>query len=618
MKIRRLLTLVLIVVSPIIVGQTRAQRSSGPTEKVPPKEKPNAKAKIPTGEEESVKAFQKDQAVQLLRDALSSSSSIQDVGERSQLVSRAAELIWGYDQQAARLSLSKTFEDLLSQYKDPKVVQSIEKLGLLDEALIRLIASMMRKDANLAASAQQHLEEMRKENLKEGVAGSSNKERFSLAQESLGSNLQKSVELAGGVLQTGVPLGFPQFLYDLRRADISSADALFARGLTVLASGRVYRARDAIQLSVYAFRERMVLLPTPDAGDQSAKLQFGMFTKELSPPEYGLDPAVANPYLAAAFGFLTRQLQINGVGRVDTVQLVQSLFLATKLGVYSSRLGLSRADMWQQLKFDLVVRCKNANIDTATIQNITGFAERLAATDEVFQFGDDSSLNSAKDIKDQKRRNEVLVRGIWNLIQAKRFQQAETRIKEVDEKDVRETLNDLLGYYAGKANWSDGNWIEVGRRASLIKDVRIGLLLLLESAKAARAAKGPERNITKQFLLDARALIPGVSNRNDRAKGLISIASLAAETYPQLSVEMLPEVLSAINASDNYDGGDFQILIDVLPQFRVALSSADSNLDVWLKRQAKVDWTNALRLAADIDSKRLRTIALLSACGAIL
>lgn len=616
MKLLRLLTVVLIIVSPMIAIQTRSQKSRGTSERNTQKEKPSAKATDSTAVEQSVKAFQRDQAVQLLRDVLISSSSIQDFGERSLIVARAGELIWAYDREVARFSISKAFDNLLAQYKEPEVVKSTEKLRRLDVALNRLIATMMRKDANLAASAQRHLAAMRKETLKDN-ADSSNKEKFSLAQESLGSNLQRSVDLAGGILQSGVPFGFPQFLYDVRRADVSSADALFDRGLTVLATGQIYRAADAIRLSAYAFREPIVLLPMPDPDQESPKLQFGMSTSNLTPPEYNLDPAVANRYLAAAYKHLTVQLMAGAVV-TEPVQLIQSLFLATKLGVYGSRLGLNQANMWQQLRFDLELRCKDAGIDAATVQNIIGFAQRLANLDDVFQFGDDSSLDSAKEIKDQKRRNEILVRGIWNAIQAKRFQQAEVAIRDVDQKEVREKLSDVLAYYAGKASWKDGDWVEVTRRASLIKDARIGFLLLFESAKAARSTKDTERDMAKQFLLDARTRIPEISDKCDKAKSLISIASLAAETHPELSVELLPEAVIAINASEDYDGGDLQILVDVLPQFRLALAGSDSSLELWVKRQAKVDWTNAIRLAGDINSKRLRSIALLSACGAVL
>jgi hypothetical protein len=140
----------------------------------------------------------------------------------------------------------------------------------------------------------------------------------------------------------------------------------------------------------------------------------------------------------------------------------------------------------------------------------------------------------------------------------------------------------------------------------------------MESVKAVGLLKGPDRKVAAQFLLDARALIPRISDKTNKAQSLIFIISLAAEIYPQLSAELLPEAVRAMNASENYDGGDLQIMIDVVPHFRVMLSSPDSNLEVCLKKQAKLDWTNALRIADDLTSKRLRNFAIVSVCGAIL
>lgn len=605
----------------LIIGAILATETGGLSKvrafvRTPQKEKPTAGQKAKTADEQAPDP-QKERAVQLLREALDSSSTIENVGERSLLVSRAAEVIWSYDQPLARFSLSKTFQDVLAQYKDKEVIQSTGKLGRLDAALNRLIATMMRKDTNLAASAQQQLNEMRKEQLKGKSTDPSNKEKLSLAQESLGSNLQKSVELASSVLQQGVPWGFPQYLYDLRQVDVSSADALYGVGLNILASGRNYRALDAIQLSTYAFREDMMLLPMPDSG-KSGNLEIGIMTKKLTPPAYNLNRALAAGYLAAAQSYLSIQLQLGNTVGNDPVQLVQSLFLATKLSVYSARLGSNQTDLWQRFKFDLQARCVSAGIDKATIQNVAGFAGRLANSDDVFQFGDDSSLDSAKDIKDSERRNEVMVRGIWNLIQGKRFEQADKRIGDVDDQEVRGRLTNLLGYYSGKARAHDRNWTDVNLRALRISDPRIRFLLLLESAKAVGLLKGPDRQVAAQFLLDARALIPQISDKTNKAQSLIFIISLAAEIYPQLSTELLPDAVRAVNAAENYEGGDLQIMIDVMPHFRVMLSSPDSNLEVCLKKQAKLDWTNALRIAEDLTSKRLRNFAIVSVCGAIL
>lgn len=566
-----------------------------------------------TTEEELTRSTRRTQALQLLKETVNSSGAIQDVTQRSLLVSRAVDLVWKHDPEFARTGISKTFDDLLRHYEDLEVVGSSEKLGQLDSALKRLIATMTRNDARLGASAEEKLSDVRKD---AGSANTTDYEKLSVAQAMLASNAKRAVEVAGRVLQRGIPITFPQFLYDVRRIDPLSADILYREGLRILEDGRVYRPAEAIYLSSYAFREQMVLLPAAD--EQTPKgttLQFGVLTRPLNAAEYTPDSATANAYLLSAARYVTKQLGFGTDGPRDQVQLVELLFLVAKLNVYSARLHSSTAGGWQQLKFDLLVRCKNAGVDEGTIQSITGYAERLASSEEVFQFGDQSSLEKAKDIEDQERRNEVLATGIWNLIQGQRFHEAEVWIKQIDVEKLRETLVELLEYYSGKASSRARNWSEVSRRASRIKDSRIALLLLLDGA--SHSIQGRERKIAKQFVLDARALVARIPSGPDKAKSLVSLATVATEAYPELTTELLPEALTAINASEDYDGSSLQVWLNV-SRFQAVLTNQSSTLEMCLQRAARVDWVSALNVAQSLNSKRLKPLAVVSVCSAIL
>ena len=534
------------------------------------------------------------------------------------LVSRSADLVWKHDREFAQTSISKTFEDLLRQYAEPEVITSPENLRRLDSALKRLVATMTRNDAQLGESAEEKLSKVRNEHLKGGAPNSTNREKLSVAHDMLPTNAKRAVEMAGRILQSGVPITFPQFLYDVRRIDPLSADMLYGEGLRILEDGRVYRPTEAIYLSAYAFREQVVLLPAAD--DQTPKganLQFGLLTRPLSAADYTPDPATANAYLVSGARYVSKQLGFGGGGPHDQVQLVELLFLATKLNIYSARLRSNTASGWQQLKFDLIVRCKNAGVDAGTIRSITGYAERLANSEEVFQLGDVSSLEKAKDIEDQEHRNTVLATGIWNLIQGQRFQEAEVWIKQINVEELRETLVELVEFYAGRASSRAREWSEVTRRASRIKDERIAFLLLLDAARAAHSAQGREKTIAKQFLLDARSLITRIPSVLDKAKSLVSLATAAADAYPELTAELLPEALTAINASEDYDGSSLQLWIKV-SRFQVVLSTQDSTLEICLQRSARVDWMGALTVAQNLKSKSLKPLALISVCAAVL
>jgi hypothetical protein len=571
------------------------------------------KQTVDASEEELTRSTRKTQALQLLKETVDSFGSIQDVTQRSLLVSRAVDLVWKHDPEFAQTCISKTFDDLLRLYEDPGVTASPEKLGQLDSALKRLIATMTRNNARLGASAEEKLRDVRKD---ADSANTTDFEKLSVAQEMLASNTKRAVEVAGGILQRGIPVTFPQFLYDVRRTDPLSADILYREALRVLEDGHVYRPAEAIYLSAYAFRERFVLLPAAD--DQTPKganLQFGVLTRPLNGPDYTVDPATANAYLVSAGRYMTKQLGFGSTGPHDPVQLVELLFLVAKLNVYSTRLRSSTAGGWQQLKFDLIVRCKNAGIDVGTIQSITGYAERLASSEEVFQFGDQSSLEKAKDIEDQERRNEVLARGIWNLIQGQRFQEAEVWIKQIDVEELRKTLVELIEYYSGKASSRARDWSEVNRRASRIKDNRIALLLLLDGA--SHSTQGRERKIAKQFVLDARALVSRIPSGPDKAKSLVTLVTVATEVYPELTAELMPETLTAINAAEDYDGSSLQVRLNI-SRFQVVLTNQNSTLETCLQRAARVDWVSALNVAQSLNSKKLKPLALISVCSAIL
>jgi len=567
-------------------------------------------------EEQLLKAVRKDQAVQLLRTTLDQSSAIPDLNERSLLVSRAAELLWRYDCEAARAALTKVFDELLNEYRKPEVAGSSQKLGEFEAALNRLLATLVHVDQSLADNRLKLLDQARTNNGR--PANDPDKEKFSLAQQELNSDLGKSVKLAGRVLQNGVPFAFPQFLYDVRQADATVADNLYGQGLTILASGRVYRAVDAIQLSAYAFREGMVLFPTLNQDERGSRLQYGILTKKLSPPEYKPDPAITNGYLNAAYRYLSSQPSQGFPPDSNPTQLVQSLFLATKLSTYQARVGADSTGAWQQLRYDLEARCKNLGVDNATIQNLNGFAERLANNDDVFQFGDSTSFDRAKEVKDVQRRTQLFVRAIWNSIQGKRFAEAETRIRELDDREIRGKLTDLLGYYWARAEAGHDSWRTIDEKSATITDQRIRFVLLLDSARLAKSKGADSLPLATRFLMDARAIIPRLSDKTERLKSTVALASVASDIDPQLSEDAFADAITAINKSEEYDGDDLQVVVDVLPQFRVMLVLGHSDLESCVKREAQANWTNTLGQLQAVKSKRLKARFIIAACSAVL
>ena len=581
---------------------------------VPEKQEKKAKAKTEADEQEILRQFHEEQAIQLLKSSLSLSRSVEDVPKRALLAARASELLWDYDQEFARSNISDAIDLIFDQYKELTAESTNNSIRRLNAAVDILVKILARKDPPAADAVNQRFARMRSELLKDTTPDPSAKERLSVARESLDVDIAQSVQLARKIIERVIPSTFPQYLYDLRRKDPSAADALYRHALGIMASRAVYTAQDSIYLSIYAFAERMVLIPITDV-DNEGRLSFGIFTHQLSAPRYTPSTVLANEFLSSAFRHINTEWDLNSFKVNDPVQLVQWLFLTRKLQVYSSRLANSNFEGWQQLQTNLEVRCRNAGMDAETLPNLMGFAERLANSDDVFQFGDDSTFDKAKASQDHQQKTQLLVRGIWNVIQGGRFQEAENRLKGVEDLEVKEKLADLLNFYAGKKALVKGDWVEVTTRGGRIGDLRIRLLLLLESSRASHSS---QKDVAYQLLIEAQKIIPKIASDMDKAKGFVALSSFSAQPYPQLSKESLIEAVKSINRSESYDGTDFQVEVAVLEDFRILLPLVHSGFDVCFRRAAQSDWTGAINLADELNSKTLKIAAHIAACRAFL
>lgn len=608
-------------------GQVRPDNSAGPADASHPqtkvagggkKEKPKAKEKP---EADVAKALLKEQAVQLLRNAINSSRSVESPRQKAALVSEASLLLWGYDEQFARASLSDALDGFIQEYKEADVKSPNEKAlvrGRLDAAIEVLLKALARKDPAMSESAMRRYQDVRAESQKNTPSDPSYKERLALAQESLDSDLKRSVGLASALLEIGVPSDFAQYLYDLRKRDAEAATALYRKALVVLSKGQAYGAADAINLSVYAFGERMVLVPVPDTQAEGKRLTFGISTRRLSSVDTQADASLPSEYMAAARSYLSAQFQPQSPRGSSAIYLGQSLFLVKKLAVYASRLGIGGEGDWQQIEGITETRCRNLGMDEEVIRYLEGFGERLAAQDDVFQMREATSLKEAKQIGDESQRDKLLTRGAWNMIQEQKFRDAEAWVNEVADDSTRRRLTEILHYYAGKRASEALDWYEFDRQAGMIEDLRIRSLLLIAGARA-RSDRGPdERNQAELYLLQARNLSTRITEKKSEAATLVAIASFSASLDPQLSRESLSEAVKLINSAEDYDGAELQVDVTLAPDFRVRLTLPDSDLVTCFRHSAELDWLNTLSRTEDLSSKRLKAVAQVAVSRAVL
>jgi hypothetical protein len=599
-------------------GRTYPSRPSAAQQK---QKKPAHKPRNAGAEENTDKALVKGQAVATLKEVIERSSSIPKLEERALIVSGAAELLWRHDEQYARAAFFKFIDELIGLFEarvnSPQGETSTT--SELTAALNVSLKALARKEPALSAQVLERYQKLREEATKGTPPNRILSEKFSLAKESVEVNPQQSASLAAKVIESRVPISFPQYLYDLAGQDSQTADSLYRKSLSILSSGRTYSVNEAILLSAYAFRERMVLtLMTAPGNAQSVKREFGVFTTPLTTPGDKPDRILMDEYLRAAYMFVTSQVQPDSPKAADPAFLGPSYFLVRKLHAYAARLGAAAQGRWQQLEYSIGILSRNAGMDQSTLDYLGGYADRLVADNNVFQFdGGAAAFERAGKTEDKEERTRFLVKGIWNLTQELKFLEVEDRIKEIDHPGLKEQLTDLLNYTAGEAAIHKREWNECTLRASKIKEAEIRLMLLLKGAQAATSSRGLARAVALQYLNEALSLVPKVEKSEDRAKGLMCIAALLSSVDTPRAREVLVAAKNEINSSKAYDRESFEIEVN-LPGMMVPIRLADSTFDACLKRVATIDWLSVKAVIEEFDSASARAIAQIAICRAVL
>ena len=568
------------------------------------------------------KEAQKKQALDSLGSILGEASAIEGFEECALLVSRAAELLWAHDEARARAELLKLFDEQLGLYESElrEQKQDREAQDDLGAALRIILKALGRKDPVAAEAAM-----LRYHKAKEGFLNDVGSqvmdvnEKLSLARESLDLNAEQSTALALRAIGHGIPATFPAYLYELKRRDRAAADGLFRKALSVLAGGQTYTPTQALYLSTYAFNEGLILVPSAVPRESEAKPQeFGIFTNELKPTDDKFDDAAASAYLAAAGQFLNARLAAGSPNANDPVFLGISYFLIKKAGLYAAKRGLGARGQWTQTETAVNALALSAGLKGETLAGLAGFAERLVADNNIFQFdGGASFFDRAKNTSDQWEKMGLLIQGIMQLVEERKFDEATRRLSDISQPEVRDQLALIVNFRAGKAAAEAKDWAELQRRVGQVVDVNARLFLLLEGARVAKAQR---RNpVALEYLHEALGVSGKVKGKKDQAQGLIAAARIFDQLDAQRQKETLRDALKVINAAADYDGEPLQLKLAVpgSPNF-YEFSLADSSLEASIERAAKSDWADTASLINQFSSRSIQLRAQLAACRAVL
>jgi hypothetical protein len=577
------------------------------------------KDKTNQADEKQKRQFIIEQAILSLKDILLGAKSIDDVEQRAYVVAEASKTLWKYDQPFAEDSLLTTANDFISNYES--VVQAMikpadaeQKMENLSSAIRVLLRAIAKKDLKSADKLQEKFFKIKERE----ISGESNLgDKLKTAREGEEFDLEESVNLVGRIIEFGLPSSFPQYLFDLKQKNPALANNLYRQALFNLSAKPFYKSSDAIYLSIYAFNESVLILPLLEENKTD---NFGVYTNNVSLTAKSFDKNFVAGFVSAFQNFLNSRLQSQAPGNFNAPSsLLQAYFLNKKLKAYNRLYNLGVQDVSEGFDASLSLLAQNAGLSFKLLDDLTKYAERLAANNNPLGLGEgESAFEKAEKSNDPREKLQYTIDGIWQLIDRRKFAEAESKISTVSIDEIRDALTLLLNTRAALFGVEQNNWDEFDKRVYKISDKQIKAYLYVKALYALDAQK-QRKDLFADYLRLAERNLEAIEDKKSKAKGLLTLSGLILSRDKTQGRLLLFDALKALNNAPDFREDFFEI--------RVMIPGRAANFAEYLRKDgfeksfmtlAKIDWSDAQIQTIQIKSLGLKAIAQVAAAKSVL
>lgn len=580
---------------------------------------PKPKAKTIQTEEKQKRQIIVEQATLSLKDILLGARSIDDVEQRAYVVAEASKTLWKYDKPFAEDALLTTANNLISSYES--VVQALnktddakQKIEDLSSAVRTLLRAVAKNDLKTADKLQEKFFKIKEAE----ISGESNlSDKLKTAREGEEFDLEESVNLVGRIIEFGLPSSFPQYLFDLKQKNPALADNLYKQALFNLSAKPLYKSSDAIYLSVYAFNESVLIVPLLQDNNTD---NFGVYTNNISLTAKSFDKNSVAGFVSAFQNFLNSRLQSQAPGNFNTPNsLLQAYFLNKKLKAYNRLYNLGVQDVSEGFEASLSLLAQNAGLSLKLLDDLTKYAERLAANNNPLGIDDgESAFEKAEKSNDPREKLQYTIDGIYQLIDRRKFAEAESKMSTVSVDEIRDALTLLLNTRAALFGIEQTNWDEFDKRIFKISDKQIKAFLYVKALYALDAQK-QRKDLFADYLRLAERNLEAIEDKKSKAKGLLTLSGLILSRDKTEGRLILFDALKALNNATDFQEDFFEI--------RVIIPGRAANFAEYLRKDgfeksfmtlAKIDWSDAQIQTIQIKSPGLKAIAQVAAAKSVL
>lgn len=200
-----------------------------------------------------------DAAVEVIQQQLAESKTLDDDAQRITVLTRAADLLWPYQEKKSRAAFTEAFELAIQNYKEKGDEPRREGVGLLvttPDMRYTVIRGITKRDPAWAGKLTEKLltdqvSETKEKNLQDASQESRTAEKLlSLATSLSSSDQTAALRFAGQSLRFPATMYLPMFLYKLAEVNRVAADQFYQTALAAYAKAPMNRL---LYLSSYPF-----------------------------------------------------------------------------------------------------------------------------------------------------------------------------------------------------------------------------------------------------------------------------------------------------------------------------------------------------------------------------
>ncbi|HEV7890395.1 MAG TPA: hypothetical protein VGP08_07140 [Pyrinomonadaceae bacterium] len=586
----------------------RAQTNEAQPKKSQSKE---AQSKEAQAKETTPKVFcDPARAVSLVETQLSEAKMYADASRRLSVMTRAADLLWPHERDAAREIFQQAYDlaakDFREHENDPEPKDSMtppraDQRYIVMEAIGRRDAAWARRLAEAVAE-----EKRREAEQGSGITSKTNsggwkpglaENTLDLAMSMLKTDREASVALARSTFRQPASLFLVMYLYSLAAADRAAADSLFSEAVNAYRDGT---ASDLGYLAVYPF----ALNREP----ASVPLAYGY----LVPNGFAPDARLCDLFLEVLFRQVETKFRTPEVAQAEderaTTEQGQLLTMLIMLEPLIARVRPASLERLVALK-----GMATAAASAQSRRRAESFDRFRREHEEESDTAFDRTVEQMERERDPAKRDYYVASLIMSAHNAEDLARAEGFLDKVSDAALREKLASYLYFVWTQQALKDGQLDDATRLSKKVSELDYRALLSFEIAGAA-LKKMNDRARAVELLEAVASEAQKAPDTPSKARSLLGVAHLYAGFDSTRASQVLRAAVKVVNLLPDPDFSSENIGRelgnDVFTMYAM-YTVPGMRLENAFRELGALDFESALSAATDISDKYQRSLAVL-------